>query len=346
MAEKQGTLLTNINGFPPAIAQQLAELWITTAEELVSASTPASGVQSLADYLGMSLNEALDIVILAQDSMPFGLSFSPADVPQYGRGALPDTPEELPAGSPMSTGMQEPPLPVRVDLRDRMPPIRNQGVRPTCVAFATVALREFLFGYPANTPDLSEQFVYWACKESDNFPLGGTYLKVGMQCVTDKGACLESTWPYNGDFILLDNEGQGPPSTDAQKEATAYRFTSFAPLDTSSPLQVRQALANDRPIAFSTVAFDYWYTDPVRLSGDIRLPLSSDTNPGGHAMCIVGYEDDPTVPGGGFYLVRNSWGADWAESSRSGPGYCRLPYDYLRQYPRGAFIANNGSPPS
>ena len=70
----------------------------------------------------------------------------------------------------------------------------------------------------------------------------------------------------------------------------------------------------------------------MRFSGDVRLPLLTDPNRGGHALCIVGYEDDPSVPGGGFFIVRNSWGEDWAQASKVAPGYCRLPYRYLEVY--------------
>jgi C1A family cysteine protease len=31
----------------------------------------------------------------------------------------------------------------------------------------------------------------------------------------------------------------------------------------------------------------------------------------GHAMLAVGYQDDPEVEGGGYLIVRNSWGKSW-----------------------------------
>ena len=52
MAEKEGTLLTTVEGFPPEVTSQLAELWITTAEEFISAVDDA-GAQGMADILGL-----------------------------------------------------------------------------------------------------------------------------------------------------------------------------------------------------------------------------------------------------------------------------------------------------
>ena len=54
---------------------------------------------------------------------------------------------------------------------------------------------------------------------------------------------------------------------------------------------------------FAVPVFTYWLTEPVRSTGDIRMPLPTDRREGGHAMCFVGYQDDASVPGGGFFLA-------------------------------------------
>jgi C1A family cysteine protease len=102
---------------------------------------------------------------------------------------------------------------------------------------------------------------------------------------------------------------------------------------------LRQQLAAGYPIAFSVPVYTYWFTEPVRSSGDLRMPLATDHVEGGHAMCIVGYEDDASVPGGGFFVVRNSWGVTWANSSTVEPGYARMPYAYIASYGSSAYTA-------
>ena len=61
---------------------------------------------------------------------------------------------------------------VAVDLRARMPDIRNQGNRPTSAAFAVCSLREsLLHAAKQKVVALSAQFLYWQCKNRDGDPL-------------------------------------------------------------------------------------------------------------------------------------------------------------------------------
>ena len=45
--------------------------------------------------------------------------------------------------------------------------------------------------------------------------------------------------------------------------------------------------------------------------GKITMPLDGEPVREGHALTIVGYQDDAEAPGGGYFLVRNSW-QPWA----------------------------------
>lgn len=84
----------------------------------------------------------------------------------------------------------------------------------------------------------------------------------------------------------------------------------------------------------------------ISRTGVIRMPMAPEgtRNPiawleSAHALCMVGYQDDETVPGGGYFIVRNSWGPDWATQCPDGRGYCWLPYDYLQRYGLTSFTA-------
>lgn len=63
-----------------------------------------------------------------------------------------------------------------------------------------------------------------------------------------------------------------------------------------------------------------------------------DTYLGGHAVVLVGYQDnspdDPGEhrPGGGYFVFRNSWGQNWAPGNNHAPGYGFLPYSYAEQF--------------
>jgi hypothetical protein len=332
MATKEGFPLTEVSGFSPEVTAKLAGLWITTAEEFIGAVND-SGPESMADTLDVSADQLAGLLASAQAAVPdFPGRASPMEFP--GLGAL-DEPEGAdPSDAPGSRGL----LPPQASLIARMPPVRNQQGRGTCVAHACAAAREYLLGPASPTGDLSEQFLYWACKQRDGVPGEGTWIKVAMAVLRDQGVCEEAVWPYNPNKIP-GNEGQGPPPANAAPEAAAYRIAKGDLVEPRWVDELKKALADGKPVAFAVPVYNYWMTEPIRSSGDIRMPLSTDKALGGHAMCMVGYQDDAEVPGGGYFMVRNSWGTAWARQSAMAPGYCRLPYAYMAQLGRSAYTA-------
>ena len=340
MAEKAGTPLAGIDGGSSEAVARLAELWITTAEELISIARQTGGIAGLAAYLGLPEAEAEALVEQAvaalPDDTPF--SFDPEDVMEVGLGALDEESGAPPEDELLAFGAE--PLPEQVDLRNRMPPVRNQELRPTCVAHACAAVRTFLLGESSASGDFSEQYLYWDCKQRDGAPLTkGTWIHVAMAALEQDGVCLEKTWPYNP-IPKLGDEGQGPPPEGAHEEAAKYRILSWSAVEPKWVDSLREVLAAGAPVAFGVPVYRYWVSQLVRTTGDIRMPLPVDELLGGHAMCMVGYQDDADVPGGGYFLVRNSWGAVWATESAVEPGYCRLPYEYMRTSGRSAGTAS------
>jgi C1A family cysteine protease len=341
MADKKGVPLESIDEFPDSARARLAELWITTAEDLVGAAVREGGARGLAEFLEIPEPELEALVGQAMAALPPGVAFAPGDVEVHGLGAL----DEPGSAGPEPASFSPPALPAKVDLHDRFPAVRDQAHRGTCVAHACVAVREFLLGEESTQGDLSEQFVYWACKERDGYGGSGTWIRHGMAVLQELGVCSEQVWPYNEDPVS-DNEGQGPPPAGAETKARANRIESSQQLQAGWVNALREQLAEERAIAFAVPVFTYWFADPVSSTGDIRLPLSTDKVEGGHAMCMVGYQDDPDVPGGGYFLVRNSWGTTtWGRENVVAPGYARIPYAYIAEHGRSAFTASAPTQP-
>jgi len=334
MANKRGTLLTGVKDFPASAAQQLAGAWITTAEEFASAAGQTGGIVSLAQQLGVDSNAVNTLLTAVRAVLPEGVAFDDENV-EVALGALPVEGSAERGVEPAAMAQ----LPPQVDLHSKMPPVRNQGGRGTCVAHATAAVREYLLGDQSTSGNLSEQFIYWACKQRDGYPGGGTYIRIAMGVLHDLGVCPETVWPYNGEQ-LANNEGQGPPPANALTEATANRIVHFTPLNATSVDSLRGALAAGSPIAFSVSVFESCQRPYVFRNADLHMPLPGERKLGGHAMCMVGYVDDPDVPGGGYFIVRNSWGEAFGYDGEVAGGYCRIPYAYLQRYGMEAYAAS------
>lgn len=341
MAEKQGTPLAGLTGFTAEILAKLATYWIVNCEDLVGAAVGEGGLPGLVSATGLSEDEVVKLVEAAQAALPPTVSFAPGDVRPQGLGAL----DEREPGEEWEVPPSFAPLPPMIDLRAGFGPVRNQGQRGTCVAHAAAAVREYLLGQQPAALDFSEQFHYWDCKQHDLIPnLPGTYIKTSMARLQESGIPQETVWPYNPNPIS-GNEGQGPAPQGASEAAGRYRISGYTRLVPTDVEGLCQTLANNKPISFAVPVYNYWFAEPVRSSGDVRLPLPGEPLAGGHAMCMVGYQQDESMPGGGYFMVRNSWGTTWAARSAVAPGYARIPFAYIREYANSAFTAHASAEP-
>lgn len=232
-------------------------------------------------------------------------------------------------------------LPTSVRLTDKLFPVRDQGERGTCVAFSTTALREFLDGCQN---DLSEQYLYYACKQLDRIPdQPGTFISTAMAALSTKGICQEALWPYNSNSIN-NNEGQTPSPANADDNALEYIMPYTRPVAPTHIAHYKQVLAGTdeipgMPVVVAVLVFNSWFLSPAtNQTGKITMPFPGELPLlGGHAMLIAGYQDDSSVPGGGYFIVRNSWGEKWAASSPEAKGYAMMPYSYIERYAVEAF---------
>jgi hypothetical protein len=84
-----------------------------------------------------------------------------------------------------------------------MSEIRNQGNRPTCVAFSSLAAFEHNvrkhpapFAFLNDLNDCSEQSLYFRCKKSDGNIQPGTLVSTAYRSLANDGTVPEFDWPY------------------------------------------------------------------------------------------------------------------------------------------------------
>lgn len=209
--------------------------------------------------------------------------------------------------------------------------IRSQGNdRGTCTSFAVTSANEFsIYRKTVRFFDLSEQHLFFESKVLENDNECGSWVSSAMQVISDKGQCREGVWSYNPNPPCVQQYGK--PS-NADFDAASFKNTFFS-INQNNISALKQVLSSGRIIPFSVPVYNSWYDSAETYrTGRITMPLPNENESGGHAMVFVGYQDDNSSPGGGYFLLRNSWGTDWANQSYYGAGYGVIPYAYIQNY--------------
>ena len=367
------TPLTAIPALTDEQIKTLKSQWFESVEELLGAVLAMQDEKTASRALGQIPNLETIKCALSADAFQ---SLQSVQVETYGKGlaypqALGQTlslaycrqfRQKSQSQNPVFMTASEQPLdlPSEVNLVEQFPPVRNQFKRGTCTAFASSALCEFL--EREHEIRFSPQFLYWCCKNRDGRPNeGGTSLATVQEALLEDGICPEEDWPYYPNPIFDENglslEGQGPAPKQAVEHAKKYRYTCRS-LSRGSVLQYKRILSSGYPIVVGVLTYASWERSwMTHFTGKLTMPfvwLDEDENlhaeepTGAHAMCLVGYLDNPSVPGGGYFIARNSWGKGWASRSKVAPGHALIPYAYISAFCLEAFsvLDNSDIPPS
>ena len=222
------------------------------------------------------------------------------------------------AGSVPGDGIKKEVLPRTVDLRGFLPPVDNQGQIGSCAAWSTVYYAKTIQenqerGWGAENPahQYSPLFTYNQITKGVN---RGTAIVEHMILMEKLGAAPLSAFPYPHDINIQ-------PDEKALNAAGKYMAASHKSLEEydsetktwSVDLQaVKMALAEGFPVVGGFQVYGNFY----HYKGGI-YDRAEGAASGGHAMCIVGYDDRK-----GALLIVNSWGSDWGED-----GFLWLDYD-------------------
>lgn len=206
-----------------------------------------------------------------------------------------------------------------------LPPVRSQGGQGSCTAWAVgYYFKSYQENKEANRTDAGERassanicspaFLYNLIHaKGDN----GSYFGDAFNVLNTLGCCSLSKMPYD------DSDYTTWPSTDAFKDAMArktimpnngYDFNYIA-LDSDADLdQVKQLLLNGHVVVFGINVYDNYY-NISDYNNIYALADKTGSDHGGHAQCIVGFDDTIDTPDGqGAFRVVNSWGTGWGDN--------------------------------
>ncbi|MCB1178361.1 MAG: hypothetical protein KDK36_12320 [Leptospiraceae bacterium] len=257
-------------------------------------------------------------------------------------------------------------LPSSHDLSDTMPPVGSQGTQGSCVGWATTyALKSFqekqernwsydikwelkkvpaggnmyyLVYQPAGKMStvFSPAFTYNQINRGVD---GGSSIGTALDLITEKGALPYNQMPYN------EKDYRTKPNSSQLNNAIKFKGLRYYRVDFRNPTAMKTEIYKGNPIVIGMLVDDGFQK---MKKGVYDRPAGSPK--GGHAMTIVGYDDDKVSPNGhkGAYKLINSWGQSWGEN-----GFGWVSYKAMASLNREAWVLidevteqkNDDSPP-
>ena len=223
-------------------------------------------------------------------------------------------------------------------------PVENQN-GGTCWVFSGVGSFEARYKLTRNDPtfnfDCSEQQVEWDCGPTQwgGWGDGSVFYSVthglvsATECPIDPNS---NYWDSPGPTSLW------PLATGWQNRmlvgANTTVITSTNPNTIQGASQIVTTTQNIKnmlkmygPMMTAVLSTNDLYNSPADILANYRAPTAGVD----HAVAVVGYQDDASIPSGGYWIIKNSWGA----TAGDGTGYYDVPYGDLELH--GDIVAIN-----
>ena len=245
---------------------------------------------------------------------------------EYGRGLIPSPVDfsYLKGRTPAGLRTLQAALPSSYDLRTlgKLTPVKNQGNYGTCWAFATYGSLESAL-LTGETNNFSENNLANNHGFDYGYDAGGQFLMSTAYLTRWAGPINTVDDPYTN------GPGHSPSGLTVQKhvQEVLYLPGRTSALDNAT---IKQAVVDYGAVYVSMYA-DF-NTNNYYNSINFSFYYNGDSNTD-HAVAIVGWDDNysaanfiQTPAGNGAFIVRNSWGTNWANNVGSDNGYFYCSY--------------------
>lgn len=194
-----------------------------------------------------------------------------------------------------------------------MPPVGNQLQQGSCTSWATAYavngyfkhLREFT-NYQYSNSLLSPSYVY---SSITNGSCTGTSYPDNFNVMIQKGCCTLEDLPYNDISCNKSNDNT------LDQKASLNKLLKFELVNKNDITNLKSILYSGFPIMIAIdvdASFD-------NLKSPFILKQKSGSVRGGHAIVVVGYDDNLNA-----FKVQNSWGENWGDN-----GFFWIDYDFF-----------------
>lgn len=214
-------------------------------------------------------------------------------------------------------------LPTQYSLKEFAPEPGNQGPHSTCGAWATAySARSLSFIISQSIPNsikdryyFSPSFVYNQLKK-DSICESGITLKEALDILKFKGSIWLSEFDYSCSKKVTNND---------LTKAKDFNILEYRELfyrdDEIKILKVKKSISESKPVIIAMAC-----PNSFEQVKNVWNPLPEDfnTNHGGHALVVIGYNDDKYR---GAFEVINSWGTQWGDS-----GFCWIRYSDFEKF--------------
>ena len=202
----------------------------------------------------------------------------------------------------------------------------------TCSVFALTGLLEFEYAKRQESViPLSVEYLNWASNQISGKNEDGSYFSDAVTALKKYGISANDLFPY----YVKNYNGKVAPSPMAVRDAKKRRsvqakwikvWDANTGMSMEQMARVKEQIMGEHPVAigFRWPKKDNRYRQVV--NGMMTVPPVEGVFDG-HSVLIVGFKDDPELPGGGYFIFKNSYGKDYGEK-----GYGKMPYEYVLKY--------------